>query len=135
MDAISLIQKHEGLRLKAYHDSRGIISIGYGRNLEGRGITGEEALMLLQRDYTDALNDALAYPWYQNLTIARQAVIVDMIYNLGRSRFAEFQRMMDAIEVGDYDRAAAEMLNSAWAAEVHDRAIEDAAIMKGGDFV
>lgn len=135
MTDIELIQKHEGLRLKCYTDTEGIRTIGYGRNLDERGITGEEALMLLQRDYTDALNDALAYPWYQNLSIARKAVIVDMIFNLGRARFSRFVRMIAAIEVGDYARAAAEMLNSAWAAEVHDRAIENAAIMDSGNWV
>ena len=46
MDGIEQIKKHEGLELKVYTCTAGRLTIGYGRNLEDRGITEEEALYL-----------------------------------------------------------------------------------------
>ncbi len=132
MTAVQLIQKHEGLRLTPYRDSRGKLTIGYGRNLEDRGITAMEALMLLQADFTEVYNHALGWSWFRLLNLPRQAVILDMAFNLGVGGFLKFERLIDALQRGDYAAAAAEMLNSAWAHEVGDRALEDAQIMDTG---
>lgn len=134
MDAIGLIQRHEGVRLRVYTDTRGKRTIGYGRNLDDVGISHEEALMLLQNDYITALNHALSYSWYKNLTEARQAVIVDMVFNLGRAKFGKFERMIAAIEAGDFASAALEMLHSTWATEVPDRVAQNASIMTSGEW-
>ena len=44
------IIRHEGLRLKPYRDTMGNWTIGYGRNLDERGITEEEAKIMLDYD-------------------------------------------------------------------------------------
>jgi len=44
------ITTHEGLRLKPYHCPAGKLTIGIGRNLEDKGITEKEALMLLENE-------------------------------------------------------------------------------------
>jgi lysozyme len=49
--------KHEGLRLKPYHCPAGKLTIGVGRNLEDKGITEEEAVMLLENDIQECLKD------------------------------------------------------------------------------
>ena len=41
-----MIRRHEGERLKIYSDSKGIPTIGIGRNLRDRGITPAESQML-----------------------------------------------------------------------------------------
>lgn len=132
MDGMELVKGHEGVRLRCYVDTRGKRSIGFGRNLDDNGVTLEEALMLFSRDYTDALNEALKFPWYAALSAPRQAVIVDMVFNMGPARVLKFKRTIAAIEAGDFELAAAEMLNSAWAGEVGVRAREDAGIMNSG---
>ena len=38
-----LIKKHEGLSLKPYKCTAGKLTIGYGRNIEDKGISQEEA--------------------------------------------------------------------------------------------
>lgn len=134
MDAVSLIQKHEGLRLKPYTDTVGKCTIGYGRNLSDNGITAMEALMMLQGDYTELFNRLLALPWFQALNEPRQGVILDMGFNLGYAALMQFQGMIDAIQAGDYAGAAAHMLNSKWANQVGDRATEDAQIMDTGNW-
>lgn len=44
---LDTIKKHEGFRKYPYRDTRGIWTVGYGINLEGRGFKKDEALMLL----------------------------------------------------------------------------------------
>jgi lysozyme len=134
MDAIGLIREHEGWRLKAYVDTRGRVTIGAGRNLTDKGISEEEGLMLLQRDYTEALNAALEYPWFKSLNEPRQAVVIDMIFEMGAAGYSKFILMHHALEDGDFAAAVAAMLNSAWAGEVPERAHDNAAIIDTGEW-
>ena len=132
MDGKTLTMQHEGERLRAYKDTRGYITIGFGRNLEGRGISHEEALMLFTRDYSEARNEALTYPWFNSLGEPRQAVVIDMIFELGTGGFRLFVHLHQALAARNYKAAAAAMLNSAWDWEVPQRAHDNAAIMNIG---
>jgi lysozyme len=49
---------------------------------------------------------------------------VDMRFNLGAGGFRTFQRMIRAIHNGDWDRAAMEALDSAWAEQVQDSRVD-----------
>ena len=141
--ALALIRYHEGLRRKVYDDAtgHGIVpgakvtghpTIGYGRALDVRGITTDEANYLLQNDIVIARAAAGQYPWFRDLNEPRQAVIVDMIHNLGAKGFSKFRRTIRAIDQGDYERAAVEMLSSLWAEQVGKRATHLAGIMVTG---
>lgn len=55
--ADKMAQQNEGLTYKPYHDTVGKLTIGYGRNLEDRGITFEEAKLLLANDIIEAHNE------------------------------------------------------------------------------
>uniref|UniRef100_UPI00398051FD glycoside hydrolase family protein n=1 Tax=Salmonella sp. s60093 TaxID=3159721 RepID=UPI00398051FD len=48
------LRRDEGLRLKPYRESVGVLTIGYGRNLEANGITEREAGFLLRNDILKA---------------------------------------------------------------------------------
>lgn len=134
---------HEGLRLEAYLDSVGILTIGVGRNVianpteeelgraiskVGDTITQEEAMLLLGNDIdsaVDDLNDNLDD--FDKLSEPRQHVLIDMCFNMGigvegKSGLLAFQNMLDATFSDDYPRAAQEMLNSRWAKQVGRRA-------------
>jgi lysozyme len=114
---------HEGLKLEPYQCTAGKLTIGVGRNIEDIGITEDEARYLLDNDILrvcDELDRNL--PWWRDLSDARQRVLVDMVFNLGISRFMQFQNTIAAIESGDYDLGAQEMLNSRWADQVGNRA-------------
>ena len=114
---------HEGLKLEPYECTAGKLTIGVGRNIEDIGITEDEARYLLDNDILrvcDELDRNL--PWWRDLSDARQRVLVDMVFNLGISRFMQFQNTIAAIESGDYDKAADEMLDSRWADQVGQRA-------------
>lgn len=87
-NGIELIKRFEGLRLKAYQDSRGTWTIGYGHTggvKSGDTITEQEAVELLARDLKtaeDAVNE-------QNLSLSQNQfdALVSFVYNVGTRNF------------------------------------------------
>ncbi|MCH2037740.1 MAG: glycoside hydrolase family protein [Rickettsiales bacterium] len=127
------LKRHEGLRLKPYKCTADKLTIGYGRNLDDVGITEKEADKLLDHDIDRSIDDTRAlFPDFDELSEIRQAVLVNMMFNLGKTRLSKFVKMRDAIEDHDYNRAAKEMLDSKWADQVGNRAVELAELMRGG---
>uniref|UniRef100_A0A7V2F643 Lysozyme n=1 Tax=Rhodothermus marinus TaxID=29549 RepID=A0A7V2F643_RHOMR len=126
---------HEGLRLKPYRDAVGKLTIGYGRNLEDVGISLEEAELMLEHDLDRAIQAAKeVVPGFDVLDEVRQAVLVNMAFNIGRAGLASFKRMRAALALGDFERAASEMLDSLWARQVGRRAQELAEMMRTGQW-
>lgn len=131
-----MIKRHEcrGGRpnLLMYLDTEGIETIGYGHNLRDKKISPKAAEQIFQDDLLDVqLEVSHAFPWYADLTEQRQWVIVDMCFNLGLTRLSKFVKFLKAMELGNYDTAANEMLDSLWAKQVKGRAIELANIIRG----
>ncbi len=134
MNITDLLIKHEGLRLKPYRDTVGKLTIGVGRNLEDMGITKGEALYLLGNDINRVRLELIKIiEWFLTLNAVRQNVLIDMVFNLGITRFKRFKKLIAAIEAQDWDRAAKEMLDSRWARQVGQRAVELAKMMEDGD--
>lgn len=123
------LKEHEGFRAKVYQCPAGKNTIGYGRNLDDRGITLEEAEMLLDNDIIECVKDLSTFPWWNNLTDVRQAALIDMRFNLGPSRFRSFKQMLRALDMGDYTEAAHQVLNSNYAKQVGRRAEHIAAAL------
>jgi len=134
VNIIDLLIKHEGLRLKPYRDTVGKLTIGVGRNLDDMGITEKEARFMLENDIVRIKKTLMqTFPWYPNLFKKRKDVVVNMVFNLGITRFKRFRKLIKAIQIQDYDRAAKEMLDSKWAKQVGRRASELARMMKTGE--
>ncbi|MDY6797674.1 MAG: glycoside hydrolase family protein [Pseudomonadota bacterium] len=129
----TLLERHEGLRLKPYRDSVGKLTIGYGRNLEDVGITKDEAALMLSNDIDDAERHLQTVDEYRELDSIRQAVLANMCFNLGFHGLMGFKQMWRAVRRRDWDRASAEMLNSKWARQVGVRAVELSEIMRAGE--
>jgi len=130
-DLQAMLVAQEGLRLKVYTDSLGIETIGVGRNLRDKGISEEEAVMLLNRDISDAIEDVMhVCSVYTQLSRPRQLVLVSMAFNLGRARLGKFVRFLAAVHLGQWDEAAEEMLQSIWAIQVGQRAVTLAKMMR-----
>lgn len=127
---IESVRRHEGYRRYPYRDTVGVLTIGYGRNLEAVGVLPEEAEQMLLNDLGRAVDAASRYWWWFGLPDDAQRVVVEMIYQLGPLGFARFVRMIGALERGDYDAAADEMLESRWARQTPERARELAERMR-----
>lgn len=127
------LKRHEGIRNKPYKDTVGKLTIGIGRNLDDVGLSGDEIEYLLQNDIKRAIEDAKkAVKTFDSLTLSRQAVVANMVFNLGLSRFLGFKNTIAAIERGDYKKASEGMLASLWAKQVGKRATELAKLMEEG---
>lgn len=134
---LDLIKQHEGVVSHAYEDSRGYLTIGVGRLIDerlGGGLSDDEINLLLANDIKRCMDEAMLYPFYPKLDEARQAVIISMLFNLGRPNFDKFQNFQAALLVGDYNLAANEMLNSRWATQVGHRANHLSQMMRTGEW-
>lgn len=121
MDVKKLIEDHEGRMHKPYKCTAGKTSIGIGRNLDDVGLSDDEIDYLFANDLKRAHAEASKYPWFAELSEVRQAAIVDMIFNLGPSRFAGFRKFIQAMGERQYARAAAELVDSRWFRQVGRR--------------
>jgi lysozyme len=129
----SMLVLHEGLRLRPYKCTAGKVTIGVGRNLDDKGITQAEAFELLEHDIDDVERDLdSVWPWWRQMTDARQQVLADMCFNLGIGRLKGFVRTLDYMKKGDYKAAADGMLDSLWARQVGNRAQRLAKMMREG---
>ena len=135
---------HEGLELKPYKCTADKWTIGVGRNLEAnplsedeslevlqeRGITEEMAMHWLERKIRVTKRKLANFEWYTSQSEIRRRVLIDMAFNLGVSGLLTFQNMIGALEVGNYEVAAEEMLDSKWAEQVGKRAERLALMME-----
>ena len=126
------LKRDESFRSKPYKDTVGKLTIGYGRNLDDVGISKREALELLRYDVFIANKELLTFPWYDGLTSCRKRALLNMMYNLGFTRFRKFKKMIAAFERGDYYNAAYEATNSKWATQVGVRASRIEALIRQG---
>lgn len=117
---------HEGFREYGYDDETGErvkapvgkLTIGFGRNLEDNPLTVKEGeyLLLGGIDYTYG-RLLKNFPSILNLSDVRQAVLIDMAYQMGIQGLLGplgFKNTLQLIKDKKYDRAGEEMRNSAW---------------------
>lgn len=124
----------EGRRAYPYEDSVGKLTIGVGRNLEDRGLRPDEIDLMKKNDMAEAEREASGLPYWQKLGDIRRVVVADMVFNLGLSRFVGFVRTNEALAAGDYDRAAAEMIDSKWYRQTGRRAKRLVEVMRSGQW-
>ena len=132
---IEQLKRHEGLRLKPYRCTAGKLTIGYGRNLEDVGISNAEAEAMLSNDLERCANEVAKHvDAFDKLNDARQAVLVNMCFNLGIAGLIKFKKFIAAVNDGFFELASKEMLDSRWAKQVGSRAIELSEQMKTGEW-
>lgn len=145
---IKQLKRHEGFKSKPYLCTAGKTTIGYGYNLDANplgidaktivsykahGITQKSAEDLLTREVKRLEHELSGkLDWWSKLNSTRQAVLLNMAYNLGINGLLNFSQTLSMISRGDYKTAAGEMLNSLWAGQVKGRAAELSAMMSTG---
>ena len=112
IDNISLIKKHEGLRLEAYLPTpNDVWTIGYGHThtaKQGQKITEAQAEALLRKDITwaeEAVNKSVVVPLTQNQFDA----LVSFVFNVGAGAFGS-STLLRLLNSKDYDGAANQFL-------------------------
>ena len=145
---LAQLARHEESRKLDYHTAyrctAGALTIGYGHNLDANPlpgidansrITDAQAKMILEQDVAAVERQLRArLPWALDLTPARYAVLVNMLFNLGLTKFLGFKNTLRFIQAGDYANASKNMLISEWRNQVKGRALELSAQMKSGEW-
>jgi lysozyme len=141
---VPMLRQEEGMRLLVYDDFngkpigpgtlvQGHPTLGVGRALDVNGISPAEADFLLRNDIARVMAQLdLGLPWWRELSPNRQAVLVAMGFQLGITGLLAFKNTLAMIKAGNYDGAAAGMLNSLWAKQTPDRAKRMAQLMQRG---
>ena len=111
-DGLKLLETCEGLRLKAYKDVRGILTIGYGHTgpdvRPDSFITQQDAEKLLTEDIAiakEAVDRLVKVP----LTSNQFSALVCFVYNIGQGSFAS-STLLRRLNLRDYAGAADEFL-------------------------
>jgi lysozyme len=121
------LRRDEGVKPFAYPDHLGFWTIGVGRLIDARkggGLREAEIDMLLANDIDDrvqALKEAL--PWFQDLSDARQGVLLNMAFQLGTAGLLAFTNTLAHVRAGRYEDASKSMLQSKWAQQTPLRAM------------
>lgn len=126
------LMNEEGFRSLVYKCSAGANTIGFGRNLDAKGVGIEEATILLNNDIEDAFNYLKHWPFWRNLTAIQKTVLADMYYNLGSTGLHKFVKMIEALRIGDYNEASVQMLDSNYAKQLPERSARNAILIKEG---
>ncbi len=108
---IQSLKELEGFRAKAYKDTGGVYTIGYGtikwlgKPVEAwQTITDKEAALALQADLAwaqTAVNQLVRVPLKQHMFDA----LVSFVYNIGENAFSK-STMLRLLNEGKYDQAA-----------------------------
>jgi lysozyme len=114
------IKKHEGYRDTIYTDSLGYNTIGYGHLVVEDGFipgvqySKKELEEVFEKDFAIAIQGANKLVGDYDLNDDAFGVVVEMCFQLGLPRVSKFIKFLDALKNKDYERAADEMLDSAW---------------------
>ncbi len=111
-------------------------SVGYGTpSHEGEFVDEPEARKRAKEHFTTSKKQAsslLTEETWKKLSPERKGTLSRMVYQLGAEGTKNFKKTLAAIEEGDFDSAASEMLDSKWFREdTPTRAANEASIMKG----
>ena len=139
---LSSIRKHEGCRLTAYLDTVGVATIGFGCTryyvtrscgpgwtIEpgtavalGDSISEEQAEAELEVGLDTAIVDLTErFPWVSLLPEPAYEALVEMSYQLGIGRLANFKKMLEAVRTRHWGRAIVEAYDSKWSRQTPAR--------------
>lgn len=141
---VKLLKMEEGFRSKPYFD-RGFIAIGYGTLLYTR-----KDLKL--RNFNIVIDEDLALKWmlrdinkkeillnsvynisriYNKLSPDKKTILISMAYQMGVGDLLKFEKLWDALDKGNFNRAYKDALNSVWARQTPERADRHARVLRG----
>ena len=126
------IMSNEGVRKYPYRCSAGKLTIGIGRNLEDKGLSDSEVIYLFDNDLQDTQDSAESiFEDFSQYTIEEQTVVLDMLFNLGTTRFKTFKKFIRAIKERDLKEAARQIEQSTYFHQVPNRARRNMNLLGG----
>ena len=124
-DLLDKIKHHEGFVEHVYDDSLGIPTIGYGFAIKDLILDEDIAEEILIRKLEKLKRNAISrFKWLEDMPQEVQEVVVNMCYQLGVTGVSKFRKAISALQEGEWQEAADEMLDSLWARQTPNRAEE-----------
>ena len=114
-ELLQQIKEHEGLKLFPYKCPAGRLTIGYGHNLQDNGLSKSACEYILIDDIEEAKRNLYAIftrDFFDTLKDNQKIALIDMMFNLGISRFLTFKKFILAVKNKDFIKASAEIINS-----------------------
>lgn len=124
----------EGVVYEIYKDHLGYPTFGVGHLIlktdkefeqdVGTPITEERVRECFEHDLDTAVSEceALFKDNWNEYPGELKEILVNMMFNLGRTRLGKFKKFIGAINEGDWEKASIEMMDSRWAVQVGPRA-------------
>jgi len=149
-DAMTLIEEAEGLELCEYVDTTGHPTICYGFNLDDsdaqqqiEAVGGDYASVmaggcLTQTQCTELLQTAESAAAasensiYGSICPCIDAVLTDMVYNLGAAGIQSFTTFNSYIQAQNWASAASDLKGTLWCSQVGNRCTRDCGIIAAG---
>ena len=134
MNIYKQLEADEGVVYKTYMDHLGHMTFGIGHKVTrddkeyweplGTPVTEKRVREVFAKDLDTAMKDCAALygddfiAWPEEV----KEVLVNMMFNLGRTRLRKFKKMKAALMRKDWKKAAEEGRDSLWAKQVPNRA-------------
>ena len=127
------LEVDEGVKYEIYNDHLGYPTFGIGHLVRdtdpeagaalGTPISEDRVIEAFNEDVETVLSDcAILYDDFNDLPEEAQLIIANMMFNLGRPRLSKFKGMKAGVDSRDWNKAADEMIDSAWYRQVPNRA-------------
>tara|TARA_B100001996_G_C18614421_1_gene575106 strand:- start:817 stop:1260 length:444 start_codon:yes stop_codon:yes gene_type:complete len=127
------LEVDEGVKYEIYNDHLGYPTFGIGHLVRdedpengepvGTAVSEDRVIEAFNKDVETVLNDCtILYGDFSKLPEEAQLIIANMMFNLGRPRLSKFKGMKAGVDSQDWNRAADEMVDSAWYRQVPNRA-------------
>ena len=123
----------EGVKYETYLDHLSLKTVGIGHlcredepeyDLElGAKVSEERVTELFEQDIQTVIQDCKKiYDDWDKLPEEVKQIVANMMFNLGRPRLSKFKGMKAGVDSRDWNKAADEMIDSAWYRQVPNRA-------------
>ena len=123
----------EGIVHEVYLDHLGLATFGIGHLVidsdpeygaeVGTAVAESRCIEVFNQDVEIVLSDCkILYPDFDELPEEVQQIVANMVFNMGRPRLSKFKGMKAGVDARDWERAADEMVDSAWYRQVTKRA-------------
>ena len=126
----------EGVVYEVYLDHLGYATFGVGHLITdrdpengrdvGTNISEKRVQTAFESDLDTAISECIALygesTWNMDFPEEVQEILVNMIFNMGRTRLAKFKNFRAALENRDWEKAAVEGRDSLWYRQVTNRA-------------
>ena len=127
------LEVDEGVKYEIYNDHLGYPTFGighlvidndpeYGQEV-GTSVSEDRVAEAFDNDVETVIDDCKKlYPDFDELPEECQLIIANMMFNMGRPRLSKFKGMKAGVDSQDWNKAADEMIDSAWYRQVPNRA-------------